>query len=58
MFEGFEKIRAVEEVEHWDEENLDEIEPMDSSPWADSDRDYSYEEVGGVTGGGEVVGGA
>ena len=39
---------VAETEEDWkvgDEIENDDIEPMDMSPWAGSDRDYSYEEV-------------
>ena len=36
----------VEEIE-----NGEDMEPVDSSPWAGSDRDYTYEEVGISSGG-------
>lgn len=28
-----------------DEMDTEDVEPVDSSPWANSDRDYTYEEV-------------
>lgn len=42
VFEGFEEILAVEEEEEWD---VEDIEAMETSPWADTDRDYTYEEL-------------
>ena len=49
VFEGFEVISSVvADVDEWDTtENSDavDIESMNISPWAGSDRDYSYEEV-------------
>lgn len=33
-----------------DEMDTEDVEPVDSSPWADSDRDYTYEEVNTSTG--------
>lgn len=47
-FEGFDTILALEiDGEEGGEgvENEEYIEPTDNSPWADSDRDYTYEEL-------------
>ncbi len=42
-------LSALEEVEEGGADptgNYDDDEPTDHSPWAGSDRDYSYDEVG------------
>ena len=44
----FHKFRPAEGGEG--AENEEYIEPADNSPWADTDRDYTYEEVGVVIG--------
>lgn len=45
-FEGFDEIVALV-IEEEDREEMDneDTEPVDSSPWAGSDRDYTYEEL-------------
>lgn len=50
VFEGFEEqVKEVTGDEEWEKDpndiEMDDIEPMDISPWAGTDRDYSYEEV-------------
>ena len=53
IFEGLEVIKVVVAEAEWEKPEGDndlsegEDEPMDMSPWAGSDREYSYEEVGG-----------
>ena len=53
-FEGLEVISVVVAEAEWEKPEGDndlsegeDVEPMDMSPWAGSDREYSYEEVGG-----------
>ena len=54
IFEGLEVIKVVVAEAEWEKPEGDndlsegeDVEPMDMSPWAGSDREYSYEEVGG-----------
>ena len=48
-FEGFDVAAVLVDVEAFEEKvegGEEEDEPTDNSPWANSDRDYTYEEVG------------
>lgn len=47
-FEGFEEIVALEideEEKGGDDIDTEDMEPVDNSPWAGTDRDYTYEEL-------------
>ena len=45
-FEGFDFVMALEgDVEVDEGEGEEDVEPTDTSPWAGTDRDYTYEEV-------------
>ena len=48
-FEGFDVAAVLVDVDAFEEKvegGEEEDEPTDNSPWANSDRDYTYEEVG------------
>ena len=51
-FEGFDVAVVLVDVDAFEEKvegGEEEDEPVDNSPWANSDRDYTYEEVLEIT---------
>ena len=55
-FDDFKHALIIDDEEEKDEGMVDEEEQEDTTPWAGSNRDYSYEEVGVVSCGGQYLG--